>query len=111
MRKSIVILFVLALTGVFVVSCGNEKKENATEKQEMVKEDDHSDHAAEAEGDAHSEGMAHSAYQCPMKCEKEKTYTEAGSCPVCKMDLKETEIAQEEKSTEETSSEETSTEG
>jgi len=26
-------------------------------------------------------------YQCPMKCEGEKTYTKAGSCPVCKMDL------------------------
>lgn len=26
-------------------------------------------------------------YQCPMKCEGEKTYNEAGSCPVCKMDL------------------------
>ena len=27
-------------------------------------------------------------YQCPMKCEGEKTYHEAGSCPICKMDLK-----------------------
>ena len=27
-------------------------------------------------------------YQCPMKCEGEKTYTTLGSCPVCKMDLK-----------------------
>jgi protein SCO1/2 len=26
-------------------------------------------------------------YQCPMQCEGEKTYSEAGSCPVCKMDL------------------------
>lgn len=26
-------------------------------------------------------------YQCPMKCEGEKTYSEQGSCPVCKMDL------------------------
>ncbi len=28
------------------------------------------------------------AYQCPMKCEGEKTYLKPGSCPVCKMDLK-----------------------
>jgi protein SCO1/2 len=28
------------------------------------------------------------AYQCPMKCEKEKTYEQAGKCPVCKMSLK-----------------------
>ncbi|WP_299432447.1 heavy metal-binding domain-containing protein [uncultured Maribacter sp.] len=27
-------------------------------------------------------------YQCPMDCENDKTYTEKGSCPVCKMDLK-----------------------
>ncbi|WP_008635437.1 SCO family protein [Bizionia argentinensis] len=26
-------------------------------------------------------------YQCPMECEGDKTYTEPGSCPVCKMDL------------------------
>ncbi len=29
------------------------------------------------------------AYQCPMKCEGDKTYDKPGSCPVCKMDLKE----------------------
>ena len=27
-------------------------------------------------------------YQCPMKCEIDKTYNLAGSCPICKMDLK-----------------------
>jgi len=27
-------------------------------------------------------------YQCSMDCEKGKTYDKAGSCPVCKMDLK-----------------------
>ncbi len=26
-------------------------------------------------------------YQCPMKCEGEKTYEEKGSCPICKMDI------------------------
>ena len=26
-------------------------------------------------------------YQCPMKCEGEKTYSESGTCPVCNMDL------------------------
>lgn len=29
-----------------------------------------------------------SSYQCPMKCEGEKTYEEKGSCPICKMDIK-----------------------
>ena len=31
-------------------------------------------------------------YQCPMKCEGDKTYSESGSCPVCKMDLQPIEI-------------------
>ncbi|AXP80972.1 hypothetical protein CJ739_1887 [Mariniflexile rhizosphaerae] len=26
-------------------------------------------------------------YQCPMQCEGDKTYSEKGSCPICKMDL------------------------
>ncbi|MBZ0205715.1 MAG: hypothetical protein K8H89_05285 [Flavobacteriales bacterium] len=30
-------------------------------------------------------------YQCPMKCEGDKTYAEAAPCPVCKMNLKEVE--------------------
>lgn len=28
------------------------------------------------------------AYQCPMKCEGDKTYTSNVTCPICKMDLK-----------------------
>jgi len=28
-------------------------------------------------------------YQCPMKCEGEKTYDKPGKCPVCQMDMKE----------------------
>jgi ABC-type Fe3+-hydroxamate transport system substrate-binding protein len=28
-----------------------------------------------------------SVYQCPMDCEKGKTYTMEGKCPVCGMDL------------------------
>lgn len=27
-------------------------------------------------------------YQCPMKCEQEKTYEKPGTCPVCGMKLK-----------------------
>ena len=26
-------------------------------------------------------------YQCPMKCEGDKTYTAPGNCPVCNMHL------------------------
>ncbi|WP_233586773.1 SCO family protein [Formosa maritima] len=34
-------------------------------------------------------------YQCPMMCEGDKTYEEAGSCPICKMDLQSIEIQEE----------------
>ncbi|TDB62313.1 heavy metal-binding domain-containing protein [Arundinibacter roseus] len=33
-------------------------------------------------------------YACPMKCEGEKTYDAAGTCPVCKMDLAEVAMAE-----------------
>lgn len=37
-------------------------------------------------------------YQCPMDCEKGKTYEEEGTCPVCKMDLK--KVEKEDKKTD-----------
>ena len=30
-------------------------------------------------------------YQCPMKCEGEKTYDKPGQCPKCNMDLQKVE--------------------
>ncbi len=33
-------------------------------------------------------GGTHAAYSCPMGCEKDKTYTQPGACPVCGMHLK-----------------------
>ena len=30
---------------------------------------------------------ATASYQCPMKCEGDKTYAKAGKCSICKMDL------------------------
>lgn len=30
-------------------------------------------------------------YSCPMKCEKDKTYHEPGTCPECSMELKKVE--------------------
>ena len=32
------------------------------------------------------------AFTCPMKCEGEKTYAEAGNCPKCGMGLKKMEM-------------------
>ena len=36
-----------------------------------------------------SENIVLTEYQCPMRCEDEKTYKKEGKCPVCKMDIKE----------------------
>jgi len=53
------LIFILLLVLAPLISC----KEN-NEKQELT-----------------------AVYQCPMKCEGDKTYDSIGSCPVCKMDL------------------------
>jgi Cu2+-exporting ATPase len=35
----------------------------------------------------HSEDETETSFYCPMKCEGEKVYVNAGSCPKCGMDL------------------------
>ena len=32
--------------------------------------------------------ISDTVYQCPMKCEGDKTYDKAGKCPICNMNLK-----------------------
>ncbi len=44
---------------------------------------------AQHQHDTHDGHQHAAAYQCPMKCEGDKTYDKSGTCPVCKMDLKE----------------------
>lgn len=36
--------------------------------------------------------VANTVYQCPMKCEGDKTYDKEGKCPKCNMNLKKVEI-------------------
>ncbi len=62
------LLFLISFSFLFFVSCKDNKAENKSE--------------------SHTELHASAAYQCPMDCQDGKTYLEAGSCPVCKMDLK-----------------------
>lgn len=62
MYKSIILSTALLFSVISIASCGGSKEES-------------------------KKGI----FQCPMKCEGEKTYPESGSCPVCKMDLKEIE--------------------
>lgn len=71
MKKLILVLAIVFATGFVFTSCKSEKKEEKKEVAAVV-------------------------YQCPMDCEDGKSYTEAGSCPVCKMDLKEKKVSLEE---------------
>lgn len=64
MKKTIFTIVFIFTIAIAFTSCNNKKKE--TPKTEVVS----------------------SVYQCPMDCEKGKTYDKTGSCPVCKMDLK-----------------------
>ena len=80
--------------GIFVVSCGESKKEGPkdVEKTEVGEQNPET---MEADSHDHSEDMATAVYQCPMKCEGEKTYAEEGTCPECKMKLKELASSEE----------------
>ncbi|WP_254561763.1 heavy metal-binding domain-containing protein [Dyadobacter diqingensis] len=71
MRK---ILFALPLTLLLACSGNQEKTKEATEVSTTT---------AEAK-----------KFACPMQCEGEKTYAQAGKCPVCKMDLQEIALAE-----------------
>lgn len=86
MKKSIFVFVAIFSFTVFFTACNETKKEEAKEEINMENHEGH-DHS--------SEKMASNVYQCPMDCEKGKTYEVAGSCPVCKMDLKETVSAVE----------------
>lgn len=39
------------------------------------------------ESESTENAVAHNHYSCPMECEGDKEYDEAGTCPVCGMDL------------------------
>lgn len=100
MKKISRLLVFAVIFGFVFTACNNGKKEESSanevkDQKEQVKEEDKSE--------AHDHGyeLAMAAYQCPMKCEGEKTYEEEGSCPVCKMDLKEIELDDSDKSKEE----------
>lgn len=56
-------MLVFAVSVTFI-ACKTENKEVSSDKKEDIK------------------------YQCPMKCEKEKTYDKEGKCPVCEMKLR-----------------------
>jgi len=82
MRKKILTGMVILSMGLFITSCNEKKK-----VKEDVKTEKHED--GDSDKEMKKPEIAAVEYQCPMKCEGDKTYHEPGSCPVCKMDLKE----------------------
>lgn len=78
MKKNV---FTMLLLAVFFasLSCNQAKKEEQKIEEPVATETN----------TAEPEEMAMTEYQCPMKCEQEKSYAENGNCPVCKMELKE----------------------
>jgi len=99
MKKLIKVSILSLALGFLVLACDNGKKEQDASKETTEK----NEHAAHDESDGHDHGyeIAMNAYQCPMKCEGDKTYEEEGSCPVCKMDLKKVEVAENDATKEE----------
>ena len=89
--KKLSILFLFAIALVSFTSCKEASKEAAkTEevKEIEVLEVEETEAIDETTTETSEEHAAH-VYQCPMKCEGDKTYAEATTCPKCKMDLKE----------------------
>ena len=81
MKKIVFAVSVVLAIGFIVTSCKCEQKETektVTETKEVIENGD-------------PEIMTVATYQCPMDCEKGKTYNKPGQCPVCKMDLKKQE--------------------
>lgn len=79
MKKSLFVFAAIFSFAVLFTACKETKKEEVKEEVNIENHDNH-DHSKSE--------MASNLYQCPMDCEKGKTYEAVGSCPVCEMDLK-----------------------
>ena len=88
MKKVFLMVTMVALVSFTVTSCKKDKAEEVKTEVEAVDEV-----KQEAQEVLASNDVLH---QCPMDCEKGKSYTEPGKCPVCKMDLKEKKVDVEE---------------
>jgi len=74
-------LLVFAMLSTGLLACG--QKETAKEETKTAAV------ASDSTGHAEMHGDSAKAYQCPMKCEGEKTYAQTGKCPSCGMELAE----------------------
>lgn len=107
MKKITIAAALIFSLGIMFTSCNETKKEVKEEATEQVQEVEKAAEEVKAEATEHnhSDDMAMAAYQCPMKCEGDKTYAEAGTCPTCKMDLKKVETTNDADKAEESKEE------
>ena len=79
--KKVIGILTVALLSVTISCKDNKVQEEGTMHNNEMQTESH-------EGHDHSK-MEETAtmYYCPMKCEGEKTYDNAGECPKCGMDL------------------------
>lgn len=96
MKKKILVFAICFSVSFIITSCKKEKKEEISteeiitedfEEVEIIKEE-----VTEAQEVETKEMASNILYQCPMDCEKGKSYSEEGSCPVCKMNLTPKEV-------------------
>jgi Cu2+-exporting ATPase len=81
MKKTVLILgtaLLLLAGGITFTACSSRGNKTKTETKAEVKNQDKKETAE---------------YQCPMKCEGDKTYDKPGNCPVCGMHLKKIAMA------------------
>ncbi len=83
MKKLVMLLVLTLCISTIVVSCKDSKKETEKEVEQTELGVEKADLAL------------NDVYQCPMDCEKGKTYDKEGTCPVCEMNLKKVEKEEE----------------
>jgi len=90
MKRIILTCVIILGVGLVATSCKETKKSEVEPNDELIEVVETEEViVVDSTKVAKTGDMAMVEYQCPMKCEGDKTYHEPGSCPVCKMDLKE----------------------
>jgi len=89
--KFLILSFIISAFFISVTSC-NSKSEGVDNNDEQTETNTANDE--KVSGEEHSETHEHketamTSFQCPMKCEGDKTYTEKEKCPKCGMEMEE----------------------
>lgn len=87
-----VILMLAVVFAIVLTSCKNEHKHGSETHEHKT---EHSEEHKSKDSEKGDMAMV-DKYQCPMDCEKGKTFDKEGKCSVCEMDLKKVEHNEEE---------------